>query len=231
MRPIERGTRPDDDDGNPKSFTNYSQARADLIDRIGEYCSYCEMHLGASLAIEHVQPKSLNPGLTLEWNNFLLACTNCNSTKGSKPIVISDYYWPDHDNTARAFSYEAGGVISINQNLSVAQQIRAEKLIGLVGLDKNPGNDPAASDRRWSNRLEAWGMAIRALEHIQRLPYDEMRQQVIDTAVAKGFWSIWMTVFSNDITMRKLFIEAFAGTCTSSFDSDTNPLPRPNGDL
>jgi hypothetical protein len=46
------------------------------------------MRLEASLAVEHVLPKKPE-GVTeiiksreLDWENFLLACTNCNSTKG-----------------------------------------------------------------------------------------------------------------------------------------------------
>jgi uncharacterized protein (TIGR02646 family) len=231
MRPVERGALPNDDQGNPKTFTKYAQARRDLIDRMGEYCSYCEMHLDASLAIEHVQPKSLNPQLELDWGNFLLACTNCNSTKGNKAVVITDYFWPDHDNTARAYIYDEGGKIVANPDLTTAQQERAEKMIDLVGLDKNPGNAPAASDRRWANRLEAWGMARRALEHVQSLPFDVMREQVVDTAVAKGFWSIWMTIFHDDPLMRTRLINGFKGTSATSFDPDANLIPRPDGDL
>lgn len=231
MRPVKRGDIPADDEGNPKAFTKYAQARRDLIERIGEYCSYCEMHLDASLAIEHVQPKSLVPALELAWDNFLLACTNCNSTKGNKPVVITEYFWPDQDNTVRAFIYEEAGTITVNPALSGAQQERVMGMIDLVGLDKNPGNDPTASDRRWPNRLEAWGMAKRAREHVQNFPIDEMREQVLDTAIAKGFWSTWMTVFQDDPIMRAQFINEFPGTSTDCFDGDSNPIPRPNGDL
>ena len=48
MRPIERGEIPTDAQGQPKVFRQYKHARRDLIDRLGEYCSYCEMHLGLS---------------------------------------------------------------------------------------------------------------------------------------------------------------------------------------
>ena len=97
MRPVARGTHPTDAAGNKKAWTEYSQSRGDLIDRIGEYCSFCEMHLDASLAVEHIQPKSLYPNLALEWDNFLLACTNCNSTKGDRDIKLNDYFWPHLD--------------------------------------------------------------------------------------------------------------------------------------
>ncbi len=146
-------------------------------------------------------------------------------------MVITDYYWPDQDNTARAFIYEEGGTIVVNPGLSAEQQARAKRMIDLVGLDKNPGNDPAASDRRWTNRLEAWGMAKRARQHVQKFPVPEMRDQVVDTALAKGFRSIWMTVFQDDPIMRVSFINSFKGTSATSFGPGANPIHRPNGDL
>lgn len=65
MRPIDRGMCPKDITGNIKKFSKYQDARGDLIDKLGEYCSYCEMQLDASLAVEHVQPKS-NPTIAIE---------------------------------------------------------------------------------------------------------------------------------------------------------------------
>lgn len=42
MRPVSRGQRPKDADGNPVGFITYQQARGPLINRLGEFCSYCE---------------------------------------------------------------------------------------------------------------------------------------------------------------------------------------------
>lgn len=123
MRPIERGDIPKDGNGNDVVYTTYQKARGDLIKRLGDYCSYCEMQLDASLAVEHVQPKK-PPGSTtpiqsrlLDWNNFLLACTNCNSTKGSKDVVLSEYLWPDKNNTFKALVYKKGGLVSVSPTL------------------------------------------------------------------------------------------------------------------
>ena len=90
MRPVQRGACPQDADGNDVAFTEYMQARRALIERLGECCSYCEMQLDASLAVEHVQPKkppgaaAALPERELAWGNFLLGCTNCNSIKSFK---------------------------------------------------------------------------------------------------------------------------------------------------
>ncbi|MFL5664975.1 MAG: HNH endonuclease [Ktedonobacteraceae bacterium] len=66
----------------------YKSARYDLITNIGQYCSYCEMPLAASLAVEHKLPKQWFPFQALNWENFLLACPICNSNKNSKPGVV-----------------------------------------------------------------------------------------------------------------------------------------------
>lgn len=86
MRPVERGPA-------PRTYTKYGDAIGDLEERLGIYCSYCERRLPISLAIEHVVPKDLHPELEVEWTNFLLACSNCNSVKGNKPVDIDDFIY------------------------------------------------------------------------------------------------------------------------------------------
>jgi hypothetical protein len=66
----------------------YPNARRAMIDRIGQYCSYCELPIVANLAIEHVVPKTSFPLLATRWSNFLLACAACNSKKGSLPEYV-----------------------------------------------------------------------------------------------------------------------------------------------
>lgn len=103
MRPVDKGGAPVDGSGVPIQFHEYQEARGYLLYSIGHYYSYCERFLGGDVAVEHVQPKSKVPSLALDWNNLLLACKNCNSNKGSAPIVLQDYFWADQDNTFRAF--------------------------------------------------------------------------------------------------------------------------------
>ncbi len=226
MRPIVRGACPKNS-GQDIAFKKYAQARGELIARLGEYCSYCEMELDASLAVEHVQPKQ-PPGASmsiqareLDWNNFLLACTNCNSTKGNTDVVLDDYLWPDRDNTFRALSYSEGGLVTASTDQSINDDIRrkARNIIKLAGLDKVPTNDLEASDRRWQNRRESWDIAERAKERLARNYNEDFKEQIIDTAYAKGFWSVWMTVFKDDADMLDRLIRAFPGTCCDCFDS------------
>lgn len=83
MRPVERGPWPVDEEGNKKNLDRYPKAKADLLDRLGHYCSYCECR-AYPLHVEHVVPLFHRPDLRGDWGNFLLGCTNCNSTKGTK---------------------------------------------------------------------------------------------------------------------------------------------------
>jgi hypothetical protein len=54
-------------------------------------------------------------------------------------------------------------------------------------------------------------------------------ESMIQLALARGFWSIWMTIFENQSEVKKALIESFPGTCVKCFDSDGNPINR-NGD-
>lgn len=223
MRPVVRGECPKDQDGQDVQFAAYQQARSALIERLGECCSYCEMHLDASLAVEHVQPKkppgaaAAIPQREFEWSNFLLACTNCNSTKGNKDVVLNEHLWPDRDDTFHALIYSEGGVVDSAPGM---HQPRADRLVKLVGLHVK-ADTAEASDRRWSNRREAWDMAVYAKSRLARCPLDAQdlfREQIMETAQAKGFWSVWMTVFADDPAMRALLLQIFPGTNTDRFN-------------
>lgn len=225
MRPVQRGACPQDADGNDVAFTEYMQARRALIERLGECCSYCEMQLDASLAVEHVQPKkppgaaAALPERELAWGNFLLGCTNCNSIKGDTDVVLGDYLWPDRDDTYHCLRYSEGVLV---QSVPGPTQVQADRLIALVGLDRTP-DTARASDRRWLNRREAWDIAVRAKDRLARCPQEDMKDQIIDTAKAKGFWSVWATVFYDDVDMLARLMAAHPGTRTTYFASLNPP--------
>lgn len=227
MRPINRGNPPVDANGKQIKFSKYEEARPELIKRLGELCSYCEMHLDAGLAVEHIQPKNLQEDKKLLWENFLLACVNCNSTKGETDINdsnIADYLWPDVNNTFLALKYSEGGVVEVNTDQPLAVQEKAQRLIKLVGLDKNPANNSTASDRRWKNRFSEWEKANRAKTRLSQTDTPQMREQILDTA--ESYFSIWMTVFSEDPTMLNALIQKFHGTATECFDRAGQAISR-----
>ena len=112
MRPVNKGEYTD---CNP-----YQDARNPLIDRIGDYCSYCE--LAKELAVEHVVPHTKG-GEKYKWENFLLGCQHCNgsSNKSNKNSSREGYYWADIHNTAFVFQYLPNNTIRPNSKLTTAQ--------------------------------------------------------------------------------------------------------------
>lgn len=233
MRPVLRGDPPKDSHGNPIPFRDYKEARDPLIDRMGDDCSYCEIPLLATADVEHIQPKSSNPSLALTWENFLLACSSCNSVKGRKDINLVDYYWPDRDNTFLAFVYPQDLPPEVATGLNNAQKTVAERTLKLTGLDRAPGNPLLTKrDRRWKKRLTAWGKALRAQHLLKTTDHASMRESIVNTATSTGFWSVWMTVFQQDADMRNRFIDHFSGTRASGgFNPHGQPVPRPGGRL
>lgn len=232
MRPVDRGSRPKDAKGKDIVYSSYGNARGALIERMGQYCSYCNQKLPASLAVEHVQPKDPVPALALEWTNFLLGCTNCNSSKGATPINLDDYLWPDVHNTHLAFQYNADGTIDVSPALADPDlRQRAQNLLDLVGLQKYPDTG-AASDRRWKNRKDAYQKATHALglleEAIQKGAGDIAAELVGNWAPDSGFFSIWYTIFDQYPKVKTALRNNFPGTAIGAFDNDGNPQNRTN---
>lgn len=234
MRPVLRGDRPTDDNGNLVHFTDHKEARKPLSDRLGRYCSYCEIPLLDRVEVEHIQPQKHNPALRLEWSNFLLACNHCNRAKWDTPINLPDYYWPDRDNTYRAFIYPEDLPKRANPALTPAQQAIAGNTLRLTGLNRMPGagRTPATWRRRWEIWLEAWGTIRESRIDLLQADSPCMRNRIVNLAKNTGFWSVWMTVFADDADMRSRLIDAFPGTRDSGcFDDQGRPVPRPGGML
>lgn len=228
MRPIFRGPA-------PHIYAKYQDAIGDLEDRLGRYCSYCERYLPVSLAVEHVAPKSREPALCRIWDNFLLGCTNCNSVKQDQPTNHADFLWPDHDNTLKAFDYENRGLVQVGSDLPPDVRIKAQRLMDLVGLDRHPGQPrskkPRKRDKRYQQREEVWQLAERHRQTLKHENTTVVRELITDLAVAYGFFSVWMTVYADDIDMRIRLVAAFRGTATDCFDATRQVIPRPGGRL
>jgi uncharacterized protein (TIGR02646 family) len=232
MRPIRRGASP-----RPGDFSNYRDALPDLVSRLGRYCSYCERLIPVQLAVEHIQPKGLPAYQALigRWDNFLLACVNCNSTKLDKDVILTEVLLPDRDNTFAAYLYDAGGGVQVSARLSPSEQKLALATLNLVGLQR-PG--PTAADAngrlialdRIKQRLEAWLTAEYARDNLLALrPGDDvLAEAVVRLALATGFFSVWMEVFRDNPTIRNRLIDAFPGTRDSGcFDLQSSDLVQP----
>ena len=227
MRPVERGAA-------PGVFTNYRDAYPRLVERMGDYCSYCERQIETHLAVEHVQPKDPVPALRNEWTNFLLACVNCNSVKGDTLLGLADILWPDTENTLSAFDYKDGGLVEARATLLPDMRAKASETIRLVGLDKypgNPGREPSQADLRWHRRFEAWRKAVWCLRQVEENDTEQVRNLVIQVAMGRGMFSIFWTVFQGDVDLRRRLREAFSGTSSVCFDANEELLPRPGGQV
>jgi uncharacterized protein (TIGR02646 family) len=227
MRPVDKGAA-------PAAYATYQDAGPDLQARIGDFCSYCERQIETNLAVEHVQPKSRVPVLSTAWTNFLLGCVNCNSSKGDRPVNLPDYFWPDSENTLRAFDYVRGGMIRPNPALAPVLAAKARATIRLVGLDRDPGNRgrrPTSADRRWLRRQQAWEKAERCRDILVSCDNVGVRELIADVAAGRGEFSIWWTVFAHDADIRRRLREAFVGTHGGSFDTHEQLLPRAGGQV
>jgi len=192
MRPVDKGTA-------PQTYTDYGQARHDLAERIGYYCSYCEMKVFNSIEIEHILPQNQG-GTVLDWGNFLLSCKYCNTIKSDQNANITGYLWPDRDNTDLAFEYDEVRVIYPKNTLANPLKVNAQNSINLMGLDRNPAgpNLPTLSDTRWRSRKEVWDIAKLNLIKWNQAPVQPMAEIIANCALLSGHYSIWMKVFEKE---------------------------------
>lgn len=224
MRPVDKDAQPLRADGTVITFKTYQQSRRYLIDTIGEFCSYCERPILTSLAVEHLQPKTHNGHLELVWSNLLLACTNCNSTKGHTDVVVADYFWPDRENTFEKFSYDLSGLVKVNPMLNPIEAVKAQNTISLVGLDRRQPNNGTrdweeASDRRHEHRLQAYVEANNYAANYDCATIEDRAKFLpflIDIA-RKSFWSIWMNAFAAFPEVQRALIDNFQGTRLNHF--------------
>jgi len=237
MRPVKRGASPQANDFDP-----YDEAKPHLVSRLGHYCSYCERRVVTQLEVEHIQPKKGqygHPQLIGRWNNFLLACRNCNATKRDKNVILAKVLLPDRDNTLACFTYQPDGTVRPATGLTPTQMAMASDTLALTGLDKpislvlDENGKQVALDRV-AQRMETWAIAEEAKADVNANPGNQtVRRLAVATAKGHGFFSIWMTVFIDDLDMRNRLIDAFEGTRGSGcFDPESTQYicPAPNPD-
>jgi uncharacterized protein (TIGR02646 family) len=213
MRSIQKGDPPKDATGQDVVFEKYTDAAPHLYSRIGRYCSYCERGIPTCLAVEHKLPKSSDhyPNLELVWSNFLLACANCNSSKGTQEFSGVPPLWPDEDDTYSLIEYRESGAVVPRQGLAAPDAARAAALVRLVGLDKTPKTS-TATDHRFFDRLEVFSIAKQAARDLAESDTSAMRNTIVNSAKGLGGYSIWRAVFGGDVDMSRRLAEAFVGT-------------------
>jgi uncharacterized protein (TIGR02646 family) len=206
MRPIDKNNL------NGIEYSPYGTAKDDLIATIGSFCSYCERRgYESALDVEHVIDKASNPKLEEKWDNFLLACKNCNSIKGRKKVDLSKVLLPHLNDTFSPFEYGVGGSIRIKDSIPQELKSKTQKLIDLVGLLRRPGAPSYSNkDKRWKDRLEVDSLARRY--HDKYIEGNIEIEDILNLAEAKGFWSVWMTVFKDVPKVKQALIDGFPGT-------------------
>lgn len=223
MRPVNKGHK-------EKEYNPYGTARRDLFEAIGSYCSYCERNIHIGSEIEHVQPKSKVPEKEYSWDNFLLGCKNCNSTKNNKTVDddnLNDFVWPDIDDTYHMVQYDPVTLMpSPAPYLSNSDKARVNRLISLVGLDKiMPKEDTQdyeeARDTRVEDRIQS---AIEARHYKQEyldLPPDMQPiylSILMDMIKKSNNWSIWMREMEDIPELRAALLDLLPGTRKEFFE-------------
>jgi uncharacterized protein (TIGR02646 family) len=222
MRPVDKGVA-------LKTYTNYKKARDDLIDRIGCICSYCEMPINNSAEVEHVIPKNYDKTLELKWENFLLSCTYCNSTKNDRNQSRDEYIFPDEDNTALAFIYSENKIIEPSKILTDKETVLARNTISLMRLDRDKEEIAIGNyrDTRWLSRQNVWNEAKEWLNDYKDYQEENIKEFTIKKIKSvvnfSGFFSIWMTVFKDYPEVKNAIINGVKGTAVNCFDQDGNP--------
>jgi uncharacterized protein (TIGR02646 family) len=227
MRPVNKGTHPKKSHRQGlKKFNDPSNAKNDLVERLGPYCSYCEQQYSKSaLDVEHVLPKEegMYPEMVSAWENFLLSCNVCNSRKNSyvqscpeyqnpdtgrrliHHFELDDFLWPHLDNTFEAFDYFEDGRVELKgldeQTVErAANTLRMLKLGNEENVTAN-GDDillvpPPSESRAW--RCYIWRTAQEAVEALIEYNDERAFKNALKSALALGGWSIWIKVFSQD---------------------------------
>lgn len=203
MRPVKR----------PKLNKTYSGCKSylpDLVDSFGNYCSYCERW--DKNDVEHVIPKTapvIGRLLKTKWDNLLLGCPRCNRDfKRAKNPSRAGYIWPDQDNTFNMLEYYPDGRIKPRSGLSVANEIRTKNTIRLVRLDDTDETQKVLHFFRKKEFKKAEWM--RSLYQKKELTVDQVVEMSSDA------WSVWLTVFFDDVAVRTAIINnSIIGTNTS----------------
>ena len=197
---------------NQTTYTPYGDAKDDLILALDSFCSYCERSgYNSALDVEHINDKDTHPEQKFNWNNFLLACKNCNPIKSTK--LIEDCLMPHIDNTFIIFTYLESGYITINKEITDSLNItdKAEKLLDLIGLDRFPGHPNLSNkDKRWQDRKKVWELSNKYLDKYKNGNCDI--ETIKDLALKSGFWSIWMSIFNNHLEVKQELVACFKGT-------------------
>lgn len=222
MRPVDKRKHPLDENGDPKEYTEYGQAKDDLKNALGYYCSYCEMNISNQADVEHVIPKKKPKGkdLILDWGNFLLGCKTCNREKSNNNDDREGYLFPDTHNTAYAYKYTKTKVL-INSELTDEESEKAQATLDLVNINRKKDSNGRVDDRRFA-RLREWQKAVESLKDYKIFSSEPMARQIGRSP--EGFFSLWLEVFKDYPEVKKEILCNKPGTAQKCYDQEWNPV-------
>lgn len=229
MKPVDKGQ-------SLGTLADYRDAKPELLNRIGLHCSYCEQPgVPQNLHVEHIYPKKPHHELEREWDNFLIACSTCNTYKhhhlGSSRHADLErrYVWPHRENTFRAFTYFDDGRVEVVDALPPAIKQAAKDTLEMVGAMKSPAvaekyEDDIAYDGM-EKRKEMWEIASENRKDFLASNGGFSPNSLARNASKLGHFSIWMTVFHDRPEVRAELIKHFkaASVC---FCNSSNPVIR-----
>jgi hypothetical protein len=246
MRPVVRSDKRDAS-GNPLEYKPWGEAKEELVSEMGMFCSYCEKQVNKSdLHVEHILGQCVKDGagslvydgLKYHWDNFLLACCNCNRIKGVKDVKSTNPFLP-HQNNLVHFIEVDHALINIKSEVTGANLDRARAFIDLVGLDRVPGVPGyTVGDDRWANRMETAELAERQYTKYTASPRETDAENIISLAASRGFFSVWYYCFYeqkevidaliNGLAVYGKRMVPFQGTHAGSFRApDFSTVERP----
>ena len=128
--------------------TQCYSAVSESLHREQQYlCSYCELQIAdGNSHVEHMEPRSLNPGRTYEYDNLTASCNggsaeHCGHFKdnrGRNPNCGYDttkFCSPHNPATSRLFLYLANGEVGVVPGLLQIDTEKANYMIGNLGLN------------------------------------------------------------------------------------------------
>ena len=231
MRPIIKSIR-NSATGTPLEFDPSRGAKHDLTNELGTFCSYCEKYVNrSSLHVEHIYGEKCRDmagnliygHLKYRWDNFLLACVNCNSVKGNKDIAVLNPYMPHENNLLHFIEIDIGASVQIKPLVAGNEMLRTRAFIDLVGLDRTPGHpDYSDLDDRWENRLKVYDLANRQLAKYSLPNPTTDIENIIALAETNGYFSIWYYVFDAFDNVRQALISGI------NYNNGNMVIPFPN---
>ena len=196
-------------------YSPHKSAKPHLESNLGCFCSYCEIPImDEAMHVEHVKPQDSNRTLKYKWINFLVSCHRCNGAdnKSNKPVIFKDIYLPHRNNTFKCIEYHFSGKVDVKPGLTVIESLKTKRLIELVGLQLMKG-DPKhkMGDKRAERRQTVYTLALKYESDYSQGKISSIKF-IVEFALGKGFWSVWMKVFESHPLVIKELILAFDGT-------------------